>query len=147
MSENATVWDDSLEPILAAGGLVAGVGAQAGKIAIVRRSRYAGEVGLPKGKVQLFRGESIVAAAEREVCEEIGASVRATAFAGLTHYMADARPKVVFFYRMTITGSGGAIDASEIESVEWLTPGEAVAALTHAEDRRLIASVFGLDRA
>ena len=92
-----------LEPILAGGGIVAS--AETGKIAVVRRRRYAGEIGLPKGKVKLDEGETVVHAAEREVCEEIGSIVRAIGFAGLTHYLVNGRPKVVFYYRMEITGA------------------------------------------
>jgi 8-oxo-dGTP diphosphatase len=131
-----------LEPILAGGGIVAGV--TAGEIAIVRRRRYPGEIGLPKGKVKTAAGETIVRAAEREVAEEIGYPVRAVDFAGITHYFAKIRPKVVFYYHMTIVGEGGPIDAEEIEAVAWLTPAEAVARLTHAEDRRLVAALFAL---
>jgi 8-oxo-dGTP diphosphatase len=134
----------ALEPILAAGGLVAGSATEVGKIAIVRRRRYEGEVGLPKGKVKLAEGETVVGAAEREVCEEIGKCVRVTAFAGLTHYLVHGRPKVVFFYHMDVVGEGHGIDAGEIQSVEWLTPAEAATTLTHSEDRQLIARVFAL---
>lgn len=70
--------DTAPEPIIAAGGLVSGSGGDAGKIAIVHRRRYAGEVGLPKGKVRLAEGETVVGAAEREVREEIGKYARIT---------------------------------------------------------------------
>jgi 8-oxo-dGTP diphosphatase len=133
--------DIALEPILAAGGLVTGT---AGKIAIVRRGRYEGEVGLPKGKVKLAEGETVISAAEREVYEEIGKYVRVKTFAGLTHYLVNGRPKVVFFYHMDVVGDGQRVDDGEIQSVEWLTPAEAAATLTHAEDRQLITRVFAL---
>jgi 8-oxo-(d)GTP phosphatase len=136
--------DTAPEPIIAAGGLVSGSGGDAGKIAIVHRRRYAGEVGLPKGKVRLAEGETVVDAAEREVREEIGKYARITEFAGLTHYLIKGRPKVVFFYYMQVVADGEGIDAGEIEFVEWLTPAEAFAKLTHAEDRQLIAKAFAL---
>jgi uncharacterized protein with GYD domain len=106
--------------------------------------RYAGEVGLPKGKVRLAKGETVVGAAEREVREEIVKYARITEFAGLTHYLIKGRPKVVFFYYMKVIANGEGIDAGEIEFVEWLTPAEAFSKLTHAEDRRLIAKAFAL---
>jgi 8-oxo-dGTP pyrophosphatase MutT (NUDIX family) len=130
------------EPILAAGGIVAA--SAGGKIAIVHRRRYLGEVGLPKGKVKIEHGESIVRAAEREVREETGCRVRATTFAGLTHYSVGEQPKVVFYYHMQVIAEGGAIDAGEIERVAWVTPLEAAAILTHAEDRELVTRVFAL---
>src|SRR5271155_1132639 len=67
-------------------------------------------------------------------------------FAGLTHYLTNGRPKVVFYYRMKIIGHGGGIDTGEIQSVAWLTPEEAAATLTHAQDRLLITTVFALPR-
>jgi 8-oxo-dGTP diphosphatase len=134
----------ALEPILAAGGIVAG--ASAGTIAVVHRRRYAGEIGLPKGKVKIEKDETVVHAAEREVGEEIGYRVRAVGFAGTTHYLVNGRPKVVFYYRMEIIDEGGDIDATEIESVAWITPEQAAITLTHAEDRQLISTAFALRR-
>jgi 8-oxo-dGTP pyrophosphatase MutT (NUDIX family) len=134
----------SFEPILAGGGIVAG--REAGKIAVVHRRRYGGEIGLPKGKVQTEEGETVVHAADREVAEETGCIVRIIGFAGLTHYLTNGRPKVVFYYRMEIIGEAGGIDRGEIQSVQWLTPEEAAITLTHAEDRRLVTTVFALPR-
>ena len=144
MVERGSASNVSLEPILAGGGIVTGLDTNAQKLAIVRRRRYPGEIGLPKGKVEIAKGETVVDAAEREVCEEIGQTVRATDFAGLTHYLVDGRPKVVFFYRMEVIDGGNGIDLGEIESVMWVTPEHAARALTHAEDRQLIAKVFSL---
>jgi len=47
---------------------------------------------------------------------------------------------------MKIIGHGGGIDTAEIQSVAWLTPEDAAATLTHAEDRLLITTVFALPR-
>jgi 8-oxo-dGTP diphosphatase len=142
MVEHQSASSAAFEPILAGGGIV--TGSEAGKIAVVHRRRYAGEIGLPKGKVRVAEGETVVHAAEREVREEIGYTVRAIGFGGLTHYLTNGRPKVVFYYRMEIIGYVGGIDTGEIQSVAWMTPEEAVATLTHAEDRRLITTVFAL---
>ena len=129
-------------PIRAAGGIVAGIGANRGKIAIVRRRRYADEVALPKGK--LDAGESEGEAALREVKEETGLSVTLRGLAGTAHYHVGDRPKTVVYFLMDATdeGPGHPRDSGEIEAVEWLTPHEAIAVLTHAEDRELIAQVF-----
>jgi 8-oxo-dGTP pyrophosphatase MutT (NUDIX family) len=142
MVKQTAVPGSAPEPILAGGGIISG--RAAGKIAVVHRRRYGGEIGLPKGKVRVDQGESVVQAAEREVCEETGCKVRAIGFAGLTHYSVNDQPKVVFYYHMQVTGEGGAIDAGEIGSIAWVTPEEAAATLTHAEDRRLITAVFAL---
>jgi ribosome recycling factor len=37
-------------------------------------------------------------------------------------------------------------DSKEVQTVEWLTPIEAVAALTHDEDRKLVISVFDINK-
>jgi 8-oxo-dGTP diphosphatase len=75
--------DDSATPILAAGGILKGQRATEGKIALVRRRRYGGEIGLPKGKVKAK--EDLLAAALREVKEETGHEVEIVEFAGTTH--------------------------------------------------------------
>jgi 8-oxo-dGTP diphosphatase len=142
MVKNQSASGAASEPILAGGGIV--TGSEAGKIAVVHRRRYAGEIGLPKGKVRVEEGETVVHAAEREVREETGYTVRAISFAGLTHYLTNGRPKVVFYYCMEIIGYSGGIDTGEIQSVAWMTPEEAVATLTHADDRRLVTTVFSL---
>src|SRR5271169_1860385 len=108
MVEHKSASSAAFEPILAGGGIV--TSSEARKIAVVHRRRYAGEIGLPKGKVRVEEGETVVHAAEREVREEIGYTVRAIGFAGLTHYLTNGRPKVVFYYRMKIIGHGGGID-------------------------------------
>ena len=55
-------------PILAAGGIVVGQGANADKIVVIHRTRYGPEIALPKGK--LTSGESPLEAAVREVGED-----------------------------------------------------------------------------
>jgi 8-oxo-dGTP diphosphatase len=132
--------------ITAAGGIIRGEGANEGKIAIVRRRRYAGEVALPKGKVK--DNEDIIAAALREVEEETGYQAEIVEYAGRTQYQVGRKPKVVFYFVMRVPDASEpkSVDREEIEAVEWLTPDEAVVRLTHGEDRDLIAAVFSLPR-
>jgi ADP-ribose pyrophosphatase YjhB (NUDIX family) len=110
----------------------------------VRRRRYGGEVGLPKGKAHAE--EDLRTAALREVKEETGYDTEIVGHAGTTHYMVGPRSKAVSYFRMRLSGSAApaAVDTEEIDRVGWATPREALALLTHAEDRRLISAVFSL---
>ena len=73
-------------------------GAIGGKIAVVRRHRYGGEVGLPKGK--LNEGETDAEAALREVEEETGIRAVLRQPIGTTHYSVDGEPKTVTYFMM-----------------------------------------------
>jgi 8-oxo-(d)GTP phosphatase len=129
-------------PIRAAGGIVCGIGVNHGKIAVVRRRRYTNEVALPKGK--LNAGESELDAALREVGEETGITATIRKHSGTTRYQVNGRPKTVVYFLMDASeaGAGHPSDKDEIEAVEWVTPNQAIAVLTHEEDRTLIANVF-----
>ena len=136
----------SSRKILAAGGILLGKGAHEGRIAIVRRPRYAGEISLPKGKIK--KGETEVSAALREVREETGFGAEIKGYAGSTHYLVGDLRKVVSYFLMGAEGeeATGSRDEVEIGAVEWTTPEAAVAMLTHEEDRALIRAVFALPR-
>lgn len=129
--------------IVAAGGVVIGSGRYAENIALVRRHRYGGEVGLPKGKSK--GNETPLDTALREVREETGLSVFIREFAGTTHYLVKGRAKSVFYFVMSArpADSPGIEDTGEIASVEWATPKQAMGRLWHSEDRILIGAVFG----
>jgi 8-oxo-dGTP pyrophosphatase MutT (NUDIX family) len=132
--------------ILAAGGIVRGKGPHAGTILIVRRRRYGGDIGLPKGKVK--KNEDLLAAALREVREETGCAVEIEQYAGTTHYHVGKRPKAVCYFIMKVLDDAEPrqLDGREIERVEWVSPSEARVKLSYAEDRNLIAAVFNLLR-
>jgi 8-oxo-dGTP pyrophosphatase MutT (NUDIX family) len=135
---------DKSNEIRAAGGIVIGTGKNSGKILLVRRRRYGGEVGLPKGKLK--KGEREADAALREVEEETGLRAKLRQAVGTTKYSVDGRPKTVAYFRMEASDDApaGPKDAGEVEAVEWITPREAMKALTHDDDRKLVAKVFGL---
>ena len=90
----------SRKSIQAAGGIVI---RHAGEplIAIVQL-RKSDEWVLPKGK--LDRGETALAAARREVLEEVGHEVDVHEFVGTMAYDVGTRPKVVQFWRMQALG-------------------------------------------
>jgi 8-oxo-dGTP pyrophosphatase MutT (NUDIX family) len=136
--------EKSPKAIRAAGGIISGVGSNSGKIAVVRRRRYGGEVGLPKGK--LNEGETEAEAALREVEEETGLRARVRQRIGSTHYSVDGRPKTVTYFMMDAPDDTPARpnDSREVQAVEWLTPVEAVAVLTHDDDRKLVRRVFDI---
>jgi 8-oxo-dGTP pyrophosphatase MutT (NUDIX family) len=132
----------SSQKILAAGGILLGKGSHDGRIAIVRRRRYGGEIGLPKGKIK--QGETEASAALREVREETGFGAKIKKYSGSTHYLVGNLRKVVSYFLMEAEGEEplGSREGEEIEAVEWITPEAAVAILTHEEDRDLIRAVF-----
>ena len=133
------------EPILAAGGIVLGTGDNLGKIAIVHRARYGGEIGLPKGKSR--PGETPIANALREVEEETGFITSVRELAGTTRYKVGATHKLVHYFVMDFERmSSTERDRKEVERVEWVSPTEALKSLTHRDDRNLIAAVFGLSK-
>lgn len=136
---------DTPNPIFAAGGLLLGAAANRGKIAVVRRRRYPGELALPKGKLR--PGEEAIEAAVREVREETGYESMVREYAGSTHYLVSGAPKTVAYYLMEAKGMDpvGPTDTGEIEAVDWMTPKEALTVLTHREDRDLVARFFGIN--
>jgi 8-oxo-dGTP pyrophosphatase MutT (NUDIX family) len=138
--------EKSSKTIRAAGGIISGVGSNSGKIAVVRRRRYSGEVGLPKGK--LNEGETEAEAALREVEEETGLRAILRQRIGSTQYSVDGKPKTVTYFMMDAPDDAVARphDSREIHAVEWLTPVEAVAALTHDDDRTLVMRVFDIGK-
>jgi 8-oxo-dGTP diphosphatase len=136
--------NDKSNAIRAAGGIVIGTGRNSGRIAVVRRKRYGGETGLPKGK--LDKGETEARAALREVEEETGIHAILREAVGTTNYTVDGKPKTVAYFMMDAPDDAASRprDTGEVEAVEWLTPAEAVEVLTHDEDSDLIATVFDI---
>jgi 8-oxo-dGTP pyrophosphatase MutT (NUDIX family) len=114
------------------------------EICVVHRP-YLSDWSLPKGK--LDGSEHTLAAAVREVLEETG--VRAEPqmrLPGVAYTMAVGVPKTVDFWLMR-AGDGPAgdpQDPTEVDTVQWLSPADAVARLTYPDDRRLVEHVTTL---
>lgn len=133
--------EESFDDVIrAAGGLVwrdapDGKGKQ---IAIIRRSRYAGEGWtLPKGKVKA-KDKTWKAAAEREVREETGCRVRVGDFAGCYGYTVRGKPKVVLYWNMNLIGEPDFRKSKEVDEVRWVTAREALKKLHYPSERALL---------
>lgn len=108
------------------------------ELAVVHRRRY-GDWCLPKGKVQ--EGETLEAAARREVLEETGWDVDLGDKAGELEYEVGGAPKRVVFWNMT--PKPGAVqqvtDSEEVEAVEWLELADGLARLSYAAEQRIVS--------
>jgi len=104
--------------------------------AVVHRPKY-DDWSLPKGK--LDEGERWEDAAVREVEEETGLRVRMLQEAGRTHYLdSKRRPKVVRYWLMEPT-DGRFEPNPEVDELRWLPLADALALLSYAHDRDLLA--------
>ena len=124
--------------IRAAGGLLWRTTAGGRELALVHRPRY-DDWSLPKGKVH--DGESLEAAALREVAEETGCRAILGAPAGETSYRHDGRPKTVWFWHMEYAGEAdGPPDPDEVDRVAWMSVDEATRRLDHANEIALLTA-------
>lgn len=127
--------------IEASGGIVERAMPGGTRIALIHRVRYGSEWALPKGKRQ--RSESWQQTALREVKEETGLDAEITGVAGATAYLAAGVPKLVMYWRMRVAGNLPAfVPNDEVTKLDWLTPTDAIARLTHADEADLVRRVF-----
>ena len=134
------------DTVRAAGGVLWRPAGDGIEICVVHRP-YRSDWSLPKGK--LDGSEHSLAAAVREVLEETG--VRAEPqmrLPGVAYTMPGGVPKTVDFWLMR-AGAGPAgepADPTEVDTVVWLSPAEALERLTYPDDRRLVEHVTTLPR-
>ena len=123
--------------VRAAGGLVIRRGSDdAVRLVLVHRPRY-DDWSFPKGKQR--RGETLLAAALREVREETGFLCVAEASIGVTEYVdRGERPKLVRYWVMNRV-NGAFVPNDEVDAIAWLRPSEAVVRLSHDHDRELLS--------
>ena len=124
-------------PILAAGGIVVRGGREP-RFAIVQLRKCNSWV-LPKGK--LNKNESALAAARREVLEEVGHKVHIHEFLGTISHAVGNRTKVVQFWRMRAIGEPVGSVARDVKAVQWLPFQEAVEKLTRPHERAFLDSI------
>jgi 8-oxo-dGTP diphosphatase len=130
-------------PILAAGGIVTRGGREP-VIAIVQLRKCNSWV-LPKGK--LNANESALAAARREVLEEVGHKVHIHEFLGTMSHEVGNKTKIVQFWRMRAIGEPVGSMARDVKAVRWLPIEEAVAKLTRLRERAFLDSIAPAVRA
>jgi len=124
-------------PILAAGGIVVRGGPEP-LVAVVQLRKCDSWV-LPKGK--LNADESALAAARREVLEEVGFKVHIHEFVGTMSYDVGERVKVVQFWRMRAVGEPARRLTHDVKAVQWLPLPEAIAKLTRSREQAFLESV------
>jgi 8-oxo-dGTP diphosphatase len=131
---------------LAAGGIVERSVDGAPQVAVVHRTRYrdsdggAGDWVLPKGK--LDAGETLAEAALREVREEAGCWATIVGPAFFSEYAVGDVPKVTIFFLMRYEEEAGDADESEVRSVHWLSPPNAIARLTYDKERSILEDAY-----
>lgn len=122
-------------PILAAGGIIwrPTTESDAVEVLLVHRPRYH-DWTFPKGK--LHSGESLLAAAVREVCEETGLSVVVGHRMPTVRYRTLDGPKEVTYWVMRPDG-GDFEPTAEVDAVRWVRLTRPNKMLTYDHDRRL----------
>jgi len=131
---------------VSAGGLVFSDRPDGRWVVLISRRGAAGELQwtLPKGGLE--DGESYEEAAVREVGEETGFACQIERPLGVIDYWFVWRPdavryhKYVHYYLMTYLGPAAQPRDEEAEDVVWLPLDEAIARLTHTNERNLLAT-------
>jgi 8-oxo-dGTP diphosphatase len=123
--------------IMAAGGVVVRSSREP-LIAIVQLRKYDDWV-LPKGKIN--QDESALAAARREVLEEVGHKTYVHAFLGTIAYDVGEKIKIVQFWAMRAVGGPARRLMPDVKAVEWLPLEEAIERLSRSREQAFLRSV------
>jgi 8-oxo-dGTP pyrophosphatase MutT (NUDIX family) len=129
---------------VSAGGVVLREGPQGAEVVICGRDSD-GVWGLPKGTPD--NGESLEAAALREVAEETGLTVEIVDKLGVVEYWfahdGTRFHKWVHYYLMRSTGGSTEAHDQEHDRVEWRPVAEALKELTFENDRSMVRKATG----
>jgi 8-oxo-dGTP pyrophosphatase MutT (NUDIX family) len=128
-----------VEATRAAGGIVCREDESGIRILAVHRPRY-DDWSLPKGHVD--PGETLEAAALREVHEETGYRCEMTGLAGIASYTTGTgEHKVVHYWVMSVI-DGTFAPNDEVDRIAWVSPDEAIDLLSYDLDRDLIRTTL-----
>lgn len=130
--------------VRAAGGVLWRPAGDSIEVCVVHRP-YLRDWSLPKGK--LDGGEHPLAAAVREVLEETGLRGEPQLrLPDVAYTLPNGAPKTVDFWLMRCADGPAAApaDPTEVDTVVFLSPDDAVARLSYPDDRRLVRHVAGL---
>lgn len=120
--------------VRAAGGVLWRGSPGAVEVGLIHRPRY-DDWTLPKGKVE--RGETVIAAAVREIGEETGHRVRlGRHLADVSYDLPNARKHVRYWSARSL---GGDFEVNhEVDDFRWCTVDEAIGTLSYRQDRRVL---------
>jgi 8-oxo-dGTP pyrophosphatase MutT (NUDIX family) len=127
--------------IVAAGGIIVD---DEGRVLVVHRPHY-DDWSFPKGKVD--KGESIEAAAIREVREEAGLECEIVGRLSSSHYAyttrkGEVKPKVVHYFLMKVRGGQLVTDGKETDEALWCNTEEAEKKLSYDGDREKLRELI-----
>lgn len=125
--------------IVAAGGVVWRLRDGVPEVLVIHRPRY-DDWSLPKGKP--LPGEPELAAAVREVGEEVGAEVAVQKRVATVKYLVDDTRKKVTYWAMRYRG-GEFVANDEVDAVEWLRIAAAHQRLSYDVDRGVLRDFAG----
>jgi len=124
----------TVSEIVAAGAVLWRTASESVEVAVVHRPRY-DDWSLPKGK--LARGESVPAAAVRELAEETGATAVLGVQLGDSRYRVPQGDKVVHYWSARASG-GEFAPNDEVDELRWLPPEQAGGLLSYPRDGEIL---------